>query len=464
MRNWSLWLPRVEGLLDLRGEQAVLGEKGLKALRTLGKITKNSFSRLIPSVYYKDPAIKRSIYRWLLVGLLIRLIFMPLAFHTDLLGIYERSSLIVYEGVFWVAVGQSFVHYLHALFLWILRPLMPYFESILPGRLGSPGWETFTIFVGHTNIFRTLFLLKIPYLIFDLGCAFLLLAIFSESKKGRLAFIFWMLNPVVIFSVFVFSRFESIAIFFILLSLYYAKKNLLVRSLFCLGVAVITRLYPLILLPFFVIILGKGLRQRLKLAFWGLLPLIVMVVLSKLLSGVSEVESWARLWHGNYLMSLRFPPAQKYDVIFVFFVGYTILLLYTHMRTNHSFTSLWRSSLALLLLFFATSFFHPHYFMWVLPFLTFKIVEDRRFIGFFVIQVLCWVVYTFQWKEALAGYLFAPINPSYFMSLRSPFEIINQYYSSPNFIRIFRSIFSGVCLWMIYLIFRKVSLEGKRGQ
>ena len=440
----------------------MLGEKGLKALRTPGKIIRSSFARLIPSVYHKDLAMKRSIYRWLLVGLLIRLAFMPVTLHTDLLGVYERSSLIVYEGAFWIAVGQSFVHYLHALFLWILRPLMPYFESALPGRLGSPGWETFTTFIGHTNIFRTLFLLKVPYLIFDLGCAFLLLAIFPESKKGRLAFIFWMINPVVIFSVFIFSRFESIAVFFILLSLYYAKKNLSARSLFSLGVAVIIRLYPLILLPFFVIILGKGLRQRLKLAFWGLLPLIVMVVLSKLLSGVSEVESWASLRHGNYLMTLHFPSGQKYDIIFGFFVGYTVLLLYTYMRTNHSFTSLWRNSLALLLLFFATSFFHPQYFMWVLPFLVFKIVEDRRFIGFFVILILCWVVYTFQWKEALAGYLFAPINPSYFMSLRSPFEIINQYYSAANLIGIFRSIFSGVSFWMIYLLFKKPFLASRK--
>ncbi len=440
----------------------MLGEKGLKALRTPGKIIRSSFARLIPSVYHKDLAMKRSIYRWLLVGLLIRLTFMPIAFHTDLLGIYERSSLIVYEGAFWIAVGQSFVHYLHALFLWILRPLMPYFESALPGRLGSPGWETFTTFVGHTNIFRTLFLLKVPYLIFDLGCAFLLLAIFPESKKGRLAFVFWMLNPVVIFSVFIFSRFESISIFFILLSLYYAKKNLSARSLFSLGIAVIIRLYPLILLPFFVIILGKGLRQRLKLAFWGLLPLMVMVVLSKVFSGVSEIESWASLWHGNYFMSLRLSLAQKYDVIFVFFVGYTILLSYTYMRTSHSFANLWRDSLALLLLFFATSFFHPHYFIWVVPFLVFKIVEDRRFIGLFVILVLCWVVYTFQWKEALAGYLFAPINPSYFMSLRSPFEIISQYYSAPNLIGIFRSIFSGVSFWMIYLLFKKPFLASRK--
>jgi len=441
-----------------------MSNKIFNKLKGSGKGIAGLFSRLIPLVYRRDPAIKRNIYKWLLIGLLIRLAFMPITLHTDFLGIYGRSSLITYQGFFWVAVGQSFVHYLHALFLWIFRPFMPYFESVLLERMGPPSWETFARFATHTNIFRTLFLLKIPYLVFDLGSAFLLLAIFREREKGLAAFKFWMLNPVVIFSAFIFSRYEPIAIFFILLSLYYAKNNLAARSLFSLGIAVITRLYPLILLPFFVIILGKGLWQRLKLVFWGLLPLIVMVTLSKLFCGVSEVESWAKLWHANYLMSLRFFLTQKYDVIYIFFVGYTILFLYVYMKTNHSFINLWQSGLILLSFFFATCFFHPHYFMWLIPFLVFKIVEDKRFIGLFVIQVLCWVVYTFQWKEALAGYLFVPLNYSYFMDLRSPFDIINQYYPADKFIGIFRSIFSGVSFWMIFLIFREVSLKAKKGE
>jgi len=429
-----------------------------RSLDILNRIVRVSFAKLIPSLYYQDPVVKRSIYKWLLIGLLIRFAFMPITFHTDLLGIYGRSSLVVYEGILWVAVGQSFVHYLHALFLWVFRPLMPYFESVLPGRLGPPGWETFTRFATQPNIFRTLFLLKFPYLIFDLGCAFLLLAIFLDKKKGLTAFRFWMVNPVIIFSAFIFSRFEPIAVFLLLLSLYYAKKNLLTRSLFSLGIAVITRLYPLILLPFFVIILGKGIRQRLKLTFWGLLPLGIMAALSRLFSGISEIESWTKLPHANYLTNLRFPPGTAYDVIFVFFLGYTILFLYTYMKTDHSFVDLWNGALCLSLLFFATCFFHPHYFMWLMPFLVFKTVEDKRFKGLFAIQVVCWIVYTFQWKKVLAGYLLVPLNLPYFISLPSPFDIINQYYSAAKFIGITRSIFSGVCLWMIYMLIRDSSL------
>lgn len=432
-------------------------------LKDSGKGIAGLFSRLIPSIYRQDAAVKRSIYKWLLIGLLIRLTFMPIALHLDLLSVYQRSSLVAYGGVSWAGIGQTFVHYIHAFFLLIFRPLMPYLESALPGATGSASLQGWKEFIIHPNVFRTLFLFKIPYLIFDLSCAFLLLAIFLERKKGLAAFKFWMLNPVVIFAAFIFSRYEPMAIFFILLSLYYAKNNLAARSLFSLGIAVIIRLYPLILLPFFIIILGKGLRQRLKLVFWGLLPLGIMIVLSKLFYGVSEVESLAKFQHINYLMSLQLSLGVAYDVIFIFFGGYTLLFLYTYFSANHSFTHLWKVNLILLFFFFATCFFHPHYFMWLIPFLTLQVVEDKRFVGLFAIQILCWIVYTFQWKEALAGYLFAPLNLSYFMSLRSPFEIINQYYSASNLIGIFRSIFSATCFWMIYLVFKGSFLKKRKG-
>ena len=434
----------------------------MSKLKDLGKGVVGLFSRSIPSVYRQDLTVKRSIYIWLLIGVLIRFTFMPIALHFDLLSIYQRSALIAYEGDMGTGLGQIFAHYIHAFFLFILKPLMPYLESALPGRGGSASWLGWEIFIAQPNVFRTLFLFKIPYLIFDLGCSFLFLFILRERKKGLAAFKFWMINPVVIFSAFIFSRYEPIVIFFILLSLYYAKNNLSAKALFSLGIAVIVRSYPLMLLPFFVIIIGKTSWERLKLAFWGLLPLGIMTVISRLFQGASEIGVWANMPHSNYLMGLRWSMRSSYDVIFVFFMGYTILFLYTYFRTNHSFAHLWKINLILLLFFFATCFFHPHYFMWLIPFLALQVVEDKRFIGLFAIQILGWIVYTFQWKEALAGYLFVPLDYSYFTSLRSPFEIIGQYYSAANFIGIFRSILSGVSFWMIYLLFKEFSLARRK--
>ena len=426
-------------------------------------VKKHSF-KLVPSAYQKDPALENKIYRWLLIGLLIRLAFMPFTvYFPDLLGVYWRSSLIAYQGTLSGGL-QIVINYFHALFLLIFKPLMPYFGGILydSGMRMDPTWRMLETFVSHPNVFRTLFLFKVPYLLFDLGCALLLLRIFKDGKKGLAAFIFWMVNPIIIFAIYIAARHEVVAIFFILLSLYYAKNNLSARSLLSLGVSIIIRFYPLILLPFFIVILGKRSWERVKLAFWGILPLGLLTIFTRLFHEAPQVEKLAQTPHAQYLLSMAFYLGYLSDRVFIFVALYAVLLLYTIFRTDHSFANLWRMLLILLLGIFATSFFHVHYLMWLVPFLTLQMVEDRRFTGLFIILVLGWIVYSFQWKGTFTGLLFTPINPRYFMSLASPFEVIDQYYSAANFIGICRSVFSGVCLWMMYLVLRESIAEKEK--
>jgi len=248
------------------------------------------------------------------------------------------------------------------------------------------------------------------------------------------------------------------------LSLYYARKNLPTKSVLFLGISVIVRWYPLILLPFFVIILGKRWWDRLRLAFWGLLPLVLMTILARSLGRPSEIEILAQLPYGENLLGMSFYLGHLYDYVFVFLVAYTVLWLYTYFNTNYSFSDLWKTVLMLLLIFFATCFFHVHYFMWLIPFLTLQIVEDRKFVGLFALQVLFYVVYTFQWQRHFAGYLFAPLDYFYFVNLRSPFEIINQYYPVERFIGIFRSALSGTSLLMCYFVFKQLFLARSGGK
>jgi len=420
-------------------------------------------SKLIPSLYSENPSVKVAVYKWFLIGLLIRLIFMPITFHSDLLAVYGRSSLIVSGRIAWPYWGQIFIHYIHALFLLIIKPLMPYFDSILynPAMNLRVTWPMFFTFINHPNVFRTIFLFKLLYFVFDIGCAFLLLNIFQDYKKGLSAFKFWMLNPIVIFVLYIFARYESVAIFFILFSLYLVKKRAVQLSLFFLGLAVITRFYPLMLLPFFVVILGKNWRDRFKLTFWGFLPWGITTSLAKVLHQTGGMEEMRKLPHTEFFLEMKFSFWGGKVNIFIFIIGYAFLFFYTLFKTDYSFKSLWKTNLIVLLLFFATCHFHPQYFMWLIPFLALQVAEDKKFTGLFIVQVLCFVVYTFSWGGWLGSYLFASLNPSYFMNLLRPVDFIRRYYSPFNFIGIFRSIFSGICLYMIYLVFKDISWQRK---
>jgi len=433
-------------------------------------IIKSLFSKVIPSIYGKDPTLRTAIYKWLLIGLLIRLAFMPFAIYfPDLMGIYWRSSWPIYHGIYWIGASQIAIHYFHTFVLWIFKPLMPYWETIFPydpETLFAVDHKTFEIFVTNPYVFRTLFLFKVPYLVFDLGCAFLFLHIFKDTKKGLGAYKFWITNPIVIFATYIAARYESVAIFFILLSLYYAKNNSSMRSLLSLGTSIILRFYPLILLPFFIMVRGGKVWGRLKLAFWGILPLGALIILTRFFHQPSVEGSFVRLGHVKYFLEMKFPLIYS-DVVFVFVVGYVLILLFSSSYAKYSFERLWKPILVVLLLFFATCHFHVHYFLWLIPFLTLQVVEDRRFSRLFAIQVLCFIVYTFQWDRHFFGYLFTPFHFPYFaIDVVNPKKFIGQYFAFGDFLGIFRSIFSAVSFWMIYLVlkgFLQKEREGNEG-
>jgi len=426
-------------------------------------------SRLIPSGYLKDAALKTAIYKWLLLGLLIRLAFMPFAvYFPDLLGIYYRSSWPIYHQIYWIGGSQIAIHYFHTFFLWIFKPLMPYWKSILyyadPLKQFAVDNKTFEIFVTNAYVFRTLFLFKVPYLIFDIGCAFLFLHIFKDTKKGLGAYKFWIANPIVIFATYIAARYESVAIFFILLSLYYAKNNCSRRSLLSLGVSIILRFYPLILLPFFIIVRGKKILGRLKLAFWGILPLAVLIILARFFQQFGVEGGLVGMGQAKYFLEMKFPLSYS-DVVFVFVVGYVLVLLFASSYAEYSFERLWKPMLVALLLFFATCHFHVHYFMWLIPLLTLQVVEDRRLIPLFIVQILCLIIYAFQWDRHFFGYLFTPFHFPYFaIDVVNPKKFIWQYFPFGDFLGIFRSIFSAVSFWMIYLVIRRFLQEEKGGE
>ncbi len=421
---------------------------------------KKVFFGMVPSLYRKEPRVMATILKWVLIGLILRFIVMPITTHSDLISIYGRAFYMIEQNQF-SGMAPLLAHYFHVLFLLILKPFVSYGSEIWQWTSSSLGADRsiWMDFILHPNIYRTLFFLKVPYLLFDLACALLLLRIFKDQKKGLRAFKFWMINPVAIFTLYIFGRFEVIPVFFILLSLYYAKKGKNILAALVLGISIATKFYSLIFLLPFVFIAGDKVGERLKLLFLSLVPLLVMQIPNMLSRVQSEVGALAGSSFVDYLLAMRFKLPYIHDTVFIFIVGYTLVLMYMYHNSKFSFASLWKYMFVILLLLFATSFFHPHYFMWLSPFIAIQIAEDKKFIGLYVIQVLCIGIYSFQWDRALAGYLFAPIFEFYFVNAMSPFTFISQFYPAEKFIGIFRSIFSAISLWMIYQVFKSFWLK-----
>ncbi len=388
--------------------------------------------------------------KWLAVGLLIRFIVMPLATHSDLLSIYQRAHLIL-EGR---PEGPSInlLNALHAGFLWLARPLIPY-QSLWGGlqetSVSAAEWLNF---VNSAAVFRTLFLLKVPYLAFELLALWALLSLVEPAKAPRTT-AFWMLNPVVIFSTYIFGRFDIIIVWLLLSALILAKKDRPQLALLTLGVAAIVRVYPIILVLPFAFILKERWQDRFRLAAIGGLPLFASMALGTSSVQFGTVQNYGGMPHLEYPLAMKFFLfGQDNLYIFVFLYALTIMSLYLHPRLG--FENLKRFCFYVMLMFFATSFFHPHYLLWLIPFIAFYI-DVPQLLPLHGVQISAWMVYTFQWGRSLAGYLIASISPAFFWAIVSPSEWVGQYYPADQLVGLGRSLFSAACLAIAYVVWRK---------
>ena len=270
-------------------------------------------------------------------------------------------------------------------------------------------------------------------------------------------FVFWLLNPILIFATYTFGRHEVIALFFILLSIYMARQWHWEWGLFSLGIAMAIRYYAIFLLPFYVLSLQHTWKKRLQGFIIGLAPWLVVNFVTWNVANSSEVGSLINLSHDNYLLSMKFQVA-SWDNLYVFPLLYFLLLLDRLYRPGRGLRSLQQYGLIVLLLLLATAYTgqSPHYWTWFLPFLAIGIADDRRLVPLYVAQVLCLAVYSFIGSRSTAGYLFAPVAPDFFWSLPSPVEIINRFASPDMVIGLARTAFSALTLWMAYLVFRQV--------
>ncbi|CAG0958154.1 hypothetical protein METP3_00658 [Methanosarcinales archaeon] len=406
--------------------------------------------RIIPQAYRDDPTVMRTLYKWLLIGLLIRFIFMPIALHADLISTYHRSYMILNGNA--IPAYYTLVQIIQASFLALYQFILPLDQLLMwpTNEMSVPESHWLNVFVENDSVYRALFLFKIPYLFFDMASAIILLHLLDEKKRGMLALKFWMINPIGIFAVYIFGRYETIPIFFVLLSLYFAKKNRIYISMFLLSIAIIERVYPIFFLPIYILALGKDIKEKAKLSFVGLFLFIFEILISKI-SGSLNGKTIVETNFIDYILGMKFDLGFN-QVISIFVFGYGFIILYYIYFQNKNFDSIWKFSLAILLLFYATSLFHPQYFAWFTPFIAIAITKYKEFLKLHIFQIFCFVFITFYWGKALAGWLFAPIDPQFFINIPSPAEYIDQFYPILRLMNMFRSILSGTLIFMLLIL------------
>ncbi|MFA7676098.1 MAG: hypothetical protein WCY28_01680 [Candidatus Shapirobacteria bacterium] len=407
--------------------------------------------------------ISKKIWIPLLVGVIIRVFLMFSTYHPDLAG-QGLSSYFwgfknvtnVYEHLQSLPPTDPLVKNFGVNDIFIYPPLTYFTLGTFQKIFAFTGLGHFleTIMSG-VNIYKItglsfyLFIIKLPYLFFDLAIAYFLYKYFDTPRQKYLAFIFWIFNPITLYATFCMGVFDIIPVFFTVLAAYFLKKQKLSLSVLAIGFGIAFKMYPVFLLPFIIFKSDKWL-QRIKLSIIAFLPLIVtnlpfifssayryMVFSSKnskmlymqwMLSGAEGLFPFLLILVFIYLLSQNKSLRPKFYISY-FFVFFLLLFSVTH--------------------------FHPQWFVWISPFLIIEIInykfkESWAYLALMLIYIF--IIFTFE--NSLSVGLFAPINPT-LASFVGTQTILTKTTDINQLKSYFRSIFAGISAYLAFTHLKK---------
>jgi hypothetical protein len=327
-----------------------------------------------------------------LLGLLIRLIVMPFTGHWDIRGINFAVYNLPYKGitnVYEVAAhdpvdyivdinfGRDYFiypplnYFTLGSFMGLLKPFYGgEFVHWIQGY-GSDIQQVIT----HPHVWRYLFLMKLPYLAFDVLLLFTLLKFFPQKNDKERALKYWWLNPIVIYLPYVWGQFDIIPAAVMLAGVLAGIKNKPYQAVLLFGLAASFKNYPLILLPFLSILLGKNIWGMIKLMVVGMLPFIATT--APFWSHEFFRTSVLFSWQSQKMMDFMWPIGGN-DGVYPFFIGYFLMLMWTVYKLRGRTDQIITPIIMVLTWYYATTNFHQQWFMWVLPYLVILAVQDAK--------------------------------------------------------------------------------------
>lgn len=393
-------------------------------------------------------------YKYFLGGILARLIFLPFMFQRDLLSTYQRAADTVFNGNIGSDFQQLITNIIHSAYLFILKTIFPVVSGYKAILLNTDTWSSWVQFISSDNIFVILFLFKLLYFFFDLGCVFLLLRLFydNDAQKKLKIFKYWMFSPIVIFVLYIFARHDIIGLFVTLAALLLAKRQRKYWAILILALAVAVRFFPIMILPLFIIFLVQKRRDYIILVAIGLSGLLAIEAFSNLYFGKSVIFSLLNAEQFNYLLSAKLDLV-IHDKIFIFIAAYTIIILSFIRQKVKTFELLITYSGVVYLLYVAISYFHPQYLLWTVPFIIYVSVKDKNLHYLQWAQFIFLMVILVYWGDLVTTFVLTPFDYRFFIFMVGPIPLINRFYDPVKFVNIFRSVFTGISLWMIYIIY-----------
>lgn len=223
----------------------------------------------------------------------------------------------------------------------------------------------------NSKIYRDLVAMKLPIIFVDFLVAFFL-ALLAPKGTKRLIAVLWLFNPFSIYSIYVFSQFDVIPTLLLLVSLYLLKKDKNFTSYFFLGLASGFKLFPILLLPFWLILDKQTIKNKSISAFVFFLTLLGAVIPVISSSLVLKSIFLSNLTNGVFNLTLGLGEGRELSLFLVVYLFLLIGLLVRSIK-NIKIEAIVFIVLTLLL---ALGSFHPQWALWFMPFLLLLLIQN----------------------------------------------------------------------------------------
>lgn len=401
-----------------------------------------------------------NILNLLILAILIRLLIMPFYFHPDIKTYHFQSSFLK-QGVWHIysylqknkenlPLKEEFVYF--PLTYFFLGTYQFFTSPILGSEFDSWLSDASSQSINKVGVFRYLFILKLPYLVFDLMIAFLLIKFFKEEKQKREVFILWLFNPFSLAIIYIFSNVDIIPVLLSLISLLLFKNQRFLLSGLILTLAIGFKAYPILFLPFLLLNI-KDFKKAVLMTSVSLGTVVAII---------------APFWSTAFLNS-AFVSGLTTRLIFpgisigfgeALMVGVVLLsvLFFSALNSKKDMENSWYYLLAVLLSVFSSIHFHIQWLLWIIPFLILFYIhqkEDGKLVWVWIF--LASTIPLLYDDKSMSISLFSVVSPLYNL-LPTPFLILQHFYDPFITQGVIHSIILGISLVLLWKISKIVKI------
>lgn len=344
---------------------------------------------------------KESFYRLVLLAIALRVVLMPFFGHVDLLSEARRIYFWNESGIYFDDISRNATALFQLIFFKVFSVFIDQKDVMfahvdMANSTASP--SAYFEFVSQPTIFRTLFIIKLPFLVADLVTAWALYVYCSPSAGAKRAVLFWLFNPITLFAFYLFGRFESVPIMFCMLSLLALKDGRLILAAILVGLSVNSREIFIFLGPVFMALVSspscKSHSWSSRVVSFLIVALSVAIAVQIVSVTGSTVDSFGREVHSIV-------SEGRVDYLFQFILGsylmfpmaYFIILLYTWNSAGKLVDKIVFVFTMTLVAFFCFSSHTAHYTSWLIVFPCIFLSAKTELFKPMLLLCLTWLAY-----------------------------------------------------------------------